>query len=81
MYTRNKIQGCHGKSSIQHVKGSFHRKLNLNLRYKLEACSIHGAEMWTLREVDQKYLESFEMLCWRRIEKISWTDRVRDKEV
>jgi hypothetical protein len=24
----------------------------------------------------QKYLESFEMRCWRRMEKISWTDRV-----
>jgi len=29
---------------------------------------------------DQKYLESFEMWCWRRI-KISWTDQVRSKEV
>jgi hypothetical protein len=31
--------------------------------------------------VDQKYLESFEMLCWRRMEKISWADRVRNEEV
>ena len=30
---------------------------------------------------DQKYLESFEMLCWRRMEKISWTDHVRNEEV
>ena len=34
-----------------------------------------------LRAVDQKELESFEMLCWRRMEKISWTDRVRIEEV
>jgi hypothetical protein len=27
--------------------------------------------------MDQKYLESFEMWCWRRMEMISWTDRVR----
>jgi hypothetical protein len=31
--------------------------------------------------MDQKYLESFEMWCWRRMEKISWTDRVRNEEV
>jgi hypothetical protein len=37
--------------------------------------------MWTLRKVDQKYLKSFEMWCWRRMEKISWTDRVRNEEV
>jgi hypothetical protein len=40
-----------------------------------------GAETWTLRKVDPKYLESFEMWCWRRVEKISWTDRVRNEEV
>jgi hypothetical protein len=35
----------------------------------------------TLRKVDLKYLENFEMWCWRRMEKISWTDRVRNEEV
>jgi hypothetical protein len=29
------------------------------------------------RQVDQKYLGSFEMCCWRRMEEISWTDRVK----
>jgi hypothetical protein len=26
-------------------------------------------------------MESFEMWCWRRMEKISWTDHVRNVEV
>jgi hypothetical protein len=42
---------------------------------------LYGAETWALRKVDQKYLESLEMWCWRRLEKISWTDRVRNEEV
>jgi hypothetical protein len=42
---------------------------------------LYGAETWTLRTVDQKYLESFEVWCWRRMENISWTDRVRNEEV
>jgi coproporphyrinogen III oxidase len=33
-----------------------------------------------INHIDQKYLESFEMWCWRRTE-ISWTDRVRNEEV
>ena len=41
---------------------------------------MYGAKTWTLRKVDQKYLESFEMWCCRRIEFI-WTDRVRNEEV
>jgi hypothetical protein len=31
--------------------------------------------------MDQKYLENFEMWCWRRMEKISCTDSVRNEEV
>ena len=42
---------------------------------------MYGAETWMLRAADQKYLESFEMWCWRRMEKISWTNHVRNEEV
>jgi hypothetical protein len=42
---------------------------------------LYGDETWTHGKVDQKHLESFEMWCWRRMEKISWTDRVRNEEV
>jgi hypothetical protein len=38
-----------------------------------------GAETWTLRKVDQKYLGSFEMWYWRKMERISWTDHVRNE--
>jgi hypothetical protein len=48
---------------------------------RLEHSFLYGAETWTLRAVDQKHLESFEMWCWRRMEKISWTEHVRNKEV
>jgi hypothetical protein len=40
---------------------------------------LYGAETWTFRKVHQKYLESFEMWCWRRTEKIGWTDRASNK--
>ena len=58
----------------------------LELRKKLVKCHIwsialYGAENLTLRAVDQKQLESFEMSCWRRMEKIIWTDHVRNEEV
>ena len=43
--------------------------------------ALYGAETWTLRATDQKRLESYETWCWRRMEKISWTDHVRNEEV
>jgi len=40
-----------------------------------------GAETWTVRKVDQKYLGSFEMWCWRRTGDSSWTDHVTNAEL
>jgi hypothetical protein len=62
----------------------FTSTLDLELRKKLVKCyiwsiALYGAETWTLRAVDQKHLERFEMWCWRRMEKISWTDHVRNE--
>ena len=61
-------------------KNLFTSKLDLNLWKRLVRCyvwskALDGAETWMLRATDQKHLESFEMWCWRRMEKISWTDQ------
>ena len=81
------------KSTIAMAKAAFNRKTTLftskfyfSLRKKLAQCYIwniasRGAGTWTLLKVDQKCVGSFEMWCWRRMEKISWTDRVRNEEV
>jgi hypothetical protein len=59
--------------------------MGLELRKKLEKCyiwsiALYGAGTWTLRAVDKKNLESFEMWCWKRME-ISWTDHMINEEV
>jgi hypothetical protein len=74
------------KAAFNKKKTVFTSKLDLRLRKKLVKCyiwrmAIYGAETLTLRTLDQKYLESIEMSCWRRMEKISWTDHVRNEEV
>jgi hypothetical protein len=43
--------------------------------------ALYGAETCSLWAIDQKHLESSEVWCWRRIEKLNWTDHVRDEEV
>jgi hypothetical protein len=68
---------CENKSRIAMAKAAFSKKkknlftntLDLKLRKKLVKCYIwstvlYGAETWTLRAADQKYLESSEMWCW-----------------
>jgi hypothetical protein len=60
--------------------------LDLNLKKKEIKCyiwsiALYGVKTWTLRKVCQKYMESFEMWCWTRVEKIIWTEHVRNEEV
>ena len=40
---------------------------------------LFGDAVWTLRIVDKKYVESFGIWCWRRMEKISWNDREKNE--
>jgi len=74
------------KAAFNKKRALFTSIMDLELRKKLVKCYIWGtalcgAETWTLRAVDQKHLGSFEMWCWRRMDKISWTDHVRNEEV
>jgi len=67
------------KAAFQKNNTLFRRKLDLNLRTKpvkwyIWSIALYGAESWTFRKVDHKYVESFEMWCWRRIWKIGMID-------
>jgi hypothetical protein len=91
MLTNDGRYTCEIKSKIAMAKAAFNKKralftskTDLELRKKLVKCyilsiALYGAETWTLWEVDQKHLESFEMCCWRRMEKISWTVHVTNE--
>ena len=39
---------------------------------------LYGAETWTLRRNEQKQLEAFEMWVWRRMERLKWTDKIKN---
>jgi len=78
------MQDFRGKSSNKQEDFLFNSKSDLNLRNKLIKCyiwsiALYGAETWTLRKVDQNCLESFEVWCWGKMEKISWTSCVRNE--
>jgi hypothetical protein len=78
---------CEIKPRTAMAKAEFNKKilfanqLDLHLRTKpnefyIWSVTFYGTKTWTLRNIDQKCLESFQMWCWRRME-ISWTDSVK----
>jgi hypothetical protein len=53
----------------------FTSKLNIKLKTKLVRCyvdsvALYGSETWTIRKLELKYLERFEMWCRSRMDKI-----------
>jgi len=81
-----KCRTAMAKAAFNKKRTLFTSTLDLELLKKLVKCyiwsiALYGPETWTLRAVDQKHLESIEMWCWRRMEKISWTNHVRNEEV
>jgi hypothetical protein len=86
VYREIKLRIAMAKAAFSRKKVPFTSKLDLELRKKVVKCyiwsiALYGAETWTPRKLDQKYLESFEMWCWRRMEKISRRDRINNEAV
>lgn len=62
------------------------RSLKISTRVRLARCYVfsvllYGVESWTLTQKMSDRLEAFEMWVYRRILKISWTDRVSNVKV
>ena len=39
---------------------------------------LYGAEILTLRRNEQKLLEALEMWIWRKMERVKWTDKIKN---
>ena len=74
------------KKIFQDKRKLFTGKMNLELKKRSAKClvwsvAMYAVETWTLREVDRKKIEAFEMSIWRRMEKISWSDKITNDDV
>jgi hypothetical protein len=72
------------KTAFNKKKTIFSSKFDSNLRKNLDRCCIwstafYDVETWIPGKVDRKYLQGFKIWCWIRMEKIIWTDRVRNE--
>ena len=43
--------------------------------------ALYGCETWTMRKEEMDRLAAFEMWIWRRMEKISWTEKKSNEEI
>jgi hypothetical protein len=86
MYCVTECRVAMATAAFNKQRAVFTSILDLEWRKKVVKCyiwsiALYGAETWTLWAVDQEHLESFEMWCWRRKEKISQTHHVSNEEI
>ncbi|KAJ4434728.1 hypothetical protein ANN_23296 [Periplaneta americana] len=43
--------------------------------------ALYGTKTWTLRRSEEKRLKGFKVWLWRRMERMKWTDRIRNEVV
>ena len=36
---------------------------------------MYGCESWTIEKAEQQRIDAFELWCWRRLLRVSWTER------
>jgi hypothetical protein len=75
-----------GKSAFLAKKRLLTSNINMGLKKRIIRSTVwsvmlYGAETWTLTQADRKRIEAFEMWVWRRMLKISWTQKISNEEV
>ena len=82
---KNRINLAKAKFSMM-AKVLTSRKLSIPLKIQMKNCYVfsilmYGAEAWTLTKPLEKNLEPFQMWCMRRIERVSWKEKVTNEQV
>ena len=42
---------------------------------------MHDCESWTIRTIERRRIDSFELWCWRKLLQIPWSARITNKSV
>ena len=37
----------------------------------------YGCESWTIKKAEHRRIDAFELWCWRRLLRVSWTARIQ----
>lgn len=75
------------RNTFLNMKNLFRRsELNLGLRLRMLRCYVvsvltYGCESWTMGPDMEKRIEALEMYCYRRMMRVSWTQKVSNEKI
>ena len=42
---------------------------------------MYGCESWTIKKAEHQRMDAFELWCWRRLLRVSWTTRKSNQSI
>ena len=42
---------------------------------------MYGCESWTIKKVEHRRIDAFELWCWRRLLRVPWTARTSNQSI
>ena len=42
---------------------------------------MYGCESWTVKKAEHRRIDAFELWCWRRLLRVSWTARTSNQSI
>ena len=42
---------------------------------------MYGCESWTIKKAENQRIDTFELWCWRRLLRVSWTVRISNQSI
>ena len=69
--------------SKQHIKKQMHyfaNKVHL-VKAMVFPVVMYGCESWTLKKAERRRIDAFELWCWRRLLRVSWTARRSNQSI
>ena len=64
-----------GLTKILKVRGITLRTKTRLVKSLVFPIVLYGAESWTMRKLERKMIDDFELWCWRRLLRVTWIDR------
>ena len=76
-----------GRKTITNL-GSILKSRDITLQTKIRLVKamlfpvvMYGRESWTIKKVERQRIDAFEMWCWRRLLRVSWTARRSNQSI
>ena len=81
-----KIDGILGRKFMTNLDSIFKsRDTTLPTKVRLAKAMIfpvvvYGCESWTVKKVEHRRIDAFELWCWRRLLRVPWTAKKSNQE-